>query len=1404
MEQFNSIFEYLPPHCIAICKSHAQGIVQSQLAAHLNTKHPELVPNTRIAIIRAVQDEASLRQWAFDEGDVIYPSPATRPLPHLPVYTDGLQCRECGRMYRHLKRMEAHCREDHAWKGRPRGGRGPGAAVMWAVGVKCQKYHNTGHLGRLFEVDATVEAGPAAGSPEADIRLAVRAALSQAVTDARARQRAQNAAIEADTDRYEFQAWLNRAGWARHLQGLQRDWLLEMIQKPTPKERALSIVCWAAKMVLWHAQQASTSSVVGMPAMMYINRREFGNTSHEKPFNASQTGSTMLKYSDVWVQIIAYIWRTHALPVVRPRRSEDDDDDDGRRPPYRMTAQQKRCLERLQELGGEDQVEEDWFDDGASDNSDHERLDEQQEEELQRCMHEFMMSLLDQELGDDEYSSVLISAMAVLGIGATSGWLSPLVYTPKQSAIVTTSRMLVLYQSTKMRKAAIQRLGEEGHEEEEAAQLAPGHHEFVKDMSSRFMTLEPYGGKPTPMDTILRLRAFGFKVRFTTNAEGVIDWVGDTLLYGNIQFSMAQLRSMIHGTITSTRQQMLKDLMLLQVDSEGAIAATETPCPVIDWSRLVDNAAEKQVGWSFICDPRNRGATSVEDPVYWLGQRVGDEKRLRRDFVNQEASRASSAQGGGLVWVKGRIEAYGEAMKKARQSLAALVHMTGGAPPRGSELVTIQHKNSANGDSRGIFIEDGAVVFVTKYHKNIAQTGQGKVVHRYMPREVGEFVVFYLWFVMPFWEQLCSAVDGEGVEGSAYLWKPQPEKSWQQPARPPRSTQNDSTTRVGRRSRVRVVHQVVAEGESDEEGGEEEEEEVPVPGLRCTVELWNSNRVKHAIQAISLPHMGVKLTIMGWRHGSKGIYRRHIRNPAAVKAFIDADDNGESSHADDEAFDLQTGHSSSVAGSIYGRPLTEPVFSVEAKRFAFRLVSTEWHAFLQIPSALQKKPARGTGAAAARKEAIEEEYRRWRLMRLVDADSVLKRLLGEEAQFRSVQKAAIQAILQHKSPVVVVMGTGAGKSILFMLPASVSTGLTIVVVPLVALRFDMKERCDKLRIVSAEWDGRRPHESAQIMFVTPEAAVGEAFGQYINRQRAMGRLDRIVVDECHVVLDSLGGFRSRMLGLSRLLRAETQMVYLTATLQPREEQVFLDVMGLPPKQELAWFRGQTTRKNIRYRVVEYDVGEEEEAVVELVEGLKRKYPLPGQIIVYCGTVARTMQLAEALGAVSYHRTVGTAEQKKERVRQLTSGEKQVFTATNALGLGIDAPTIRAVVHAEMVRKMRQWAQESGRAGRDGQESEAIVMRGYRVVRGKRVFGKFGRDVDEEMQELLVGEGCMRVVMDGAMDGREDRVECEEDEAVCQRCEARQRKEGRWEEKQQEEDWAERREFEEQRKDQAWR
>ena len=165
--------------------------------------------------------------------------------------------------------------------------------------------------------------------------------------------------------------------------------------------------------------------------------------------------------------------------------------------------------------------------------------------------------------------------------------------------------------------------------------------------------------------------------------------------------------------------------------------------------------------------------------------------------------------------------------------------------------------------------------------------------------------------------------------------------------------------------------------------------------------------------------------------------------------------------------------------------------------------------------------------------------------------------------------------MRQKSPVVVVMGMGAGKSMLFMLPASYSTGVTVVVVPLVSLRGNLMDRCDKTGIECVEWDSRKPHEWASIVLVTPESAVSEGFGNFINQQRAMGRLDRIVIDECHVVLDLTKGWRTRILGLWDLVKTETQLVYLTAIIRPRDEAEFIRLMGLPAKEKSYWFRGVT-------------------------------------------------------------------------------------------------------------------------------------------------------------------------------------------------------------------------------------
>jgi superfamily II DNA helicase RecQ len=148
-----------------------------------------------------------------------------------------------------------------------------------------------------------------------------------------------------------------------------------------------------------------------------------------------------------------------------------------------------------------------------------------------------------------------------------------------------------------------------------------------------------------------------------------------------------------------------------------------------------------------------------------------------------------------------------------------------------------------------------------------------------------------------------------------------------------------------------------------------------------------------------------------------------------------------------------------------------------------------------------------------------------------------------------------------------------------------------------------------------------------------------------------------------------------------------------------------------------WFRAPTTRRNIGYRVERYDEQEETEGqvVMRVVEAMKDKYQQDkGQTIVYCDTVERVKRHGRMLGAVCYHREAGSEEEKRQMVQALRKGQQQVFTATNALGLGVDAAGVRAVIHIGVVRLVRDYVQESGRAGRDGSRSEAIIIRPKRA------------------------------------------------------------------------------------------
>jgi hypothetical protein len=211
MEPFNVIFEYLPAHQIAICMNHQQGIVKSQLKAHLNKKHQEYVPSTRRSIVKAVQKDTSLQQWAATQDEVVYPSAMCTPLPHLPVYCDGLRCERCGYINRSTKRIQEHCKQEHGRESRSRVGRPSDKQRMWTT-VSCQKFHNTNKLGRLFQVGGEAEGPRVPDNADADVSQAIEMSLTQAMIRLEDAEKEKSAAIEADTDRYDFNEWLNQEG----------------------------------------------------------------------------------------------------------------------------------------------------------------------------------------------------------------------------------------------------------------------------------------------------------------------------------------------------------------------------------------------------------------------------------------------------------------------------------------------------------------------------------------------------------------------------------------------------------------------------------------------------------------------------------------------------------------------------------------------------------------------------------------------------------------------------------------------------------------------------------------------------------------------------------------------------------------------------------------------------------------------------------------------------------------------------------------------------------------------------------------------------------------------------------------------------------------------------------------
>lgn len=365
--------------------------------------------------------------------------------------------------------------------------------------------------------------------------------------------------------------------------------------------------------------------------------------------------------------------------------------------------------------------------------------------------------------------------------------------------------------------------------------------------------------------------------------------------------------------------------------------------------------------------------------------------------------------------------------------------------------------------------------------------------------------------------------------------------------------------------------------------------------------------------------------------------------------------------------------------------------------------------------------------------------------------NVLKDVFGFDS-FRPGQEEVIQAVLDGRDTLG-VMPTGGGKSLCYQVPALMQESLTVIISPLISL---MKDQVDSLLQSSVagaatlhsglapeeRWEVERKVRSGEIkmLYVAPERLRSLEFVLSLRRSG----VGLFVVDEAHCISEWGHNFRPDYLFLPRSIRdlGNPPVLALTATATPRVREDILDSLKMrSPEVVVRSFN----RPNLTYRVLE--AKKKEHKLPLVLEAIRRSKP-PG--IVYATTRKECEELASNLRgsgveAAAYHAGMAPEERSSVQERFMTD-ELPVVVATVAFGMGVDKPNVRFVIHSSVPGSLPAYLQESGRAGRDGEHSQCVILyRNADIGRRKR-FVTLDTAGEEEVTSFF--RGLSRAASDG--------------------------------------------------------